>query len=67
MDALVLSTLLINTAGIAAFALGMTLANVLPNRRKFRGWVLSDADAVRSVPATVASLSRIEAELPHAA
>ncbi|MEJ0099695.1 MAG: hypothetical protein WDO12_08160 [Pseudomonadota bacterium] len=54
MDALVLSTLLFNSAGIVAIAIVMALAYCLPERRQYRSWVSSDAQ----VAAT---------ELPHAA
>lgn len=45
MDTVVLSTLLFNTVGIVAFALGMAVAYCLPERRSTRRWIATDADA----------------------
>jgi hypothetical protein len=68
MDTAVLTTLLFNTAGILAFALGMVLAYCLPNRHQTRPWVLTDADAAaRPVAPTKAKTVQVDAELPHAA
>jgi hypothetical protein len=43
MDTVVLTTLLFNTAGIVVTALVMALAYCLPNRRRPRNWVRTDA------------------------
>ncbi len=68
MDALVLSTLLFNGAGIVAIAIAMALAYCLPARRQYRSWVSSDANAA-VLPAKVeAALAQVAGtELSHAA
>jgi hypothetical protein len=68
MDSLVLSSLLFNTAGIAAFALAMALSYCRPAHRRPRQWVVADAAAPRAlVAAQPAAAAREEAELAHAA
>ncbi len=68
MDALVLSTLLFNTAGIVAITIGMALAYCLPERRQSRSWVSSDAvEAARPVAVEAVLARADEVKLPHAA
>lgn len=67
MDTAVLTTLLFNTTGILALAVGMVLAYCLPTRHKTRQWVRAEADvAVRPVAAGAKNV-QAEVELPHAA
>lgn len=68
MDSLVLSSLLFNTAGIAAFALAMALSYCRPARRRPRQWVAADVAAPRApVAAQPAPVAGKEVELAHAA
>ncbi len=68
MDSLVLTTLLFNTAGIAAFALTMALSYCRPARRRPRQWV-AEGDAAVHAPVAVwpAAAASAEVELAHAA
>lgn len=68
MESLVLSALLFNTAGIAAFALAMALSYCRPARRRPRQWVAtSDAAPQAALAAQPAATASTEVELAHAA